>query len=113
MTETRKVPPAETNKQYFRVDSREISFFRFILEGYDGMAVLTTLDASCGGVALAIAPGCEQDVADIISGLKSEMLIEPAPASELINAIKGSGARKNDQDDFFRYPNDLNALDGD
>jgi len=59
-------PPGETIKQYYRVDSREISFFRFILEGYDGLAVLTTLDARSGQVVLSIAPGCEQDVAAII-----------------------------------------------
>jgi hypothetical protein len=79
--------PVETIKQYYRVDSRDISFFRFVLEGYDGLAVLTTLDATTGNVVLAIAPGCEQDVAAVISGLKSEMLIEPAPAPEMTGSM--------------------------
>ena len=71
--------PGETIRQYYRVDSRDISFFRFVLEGYDGLAVLTTLDAREGKVVLAVAPGCEQDVSDIVSGLKNQMLIEPSP----------------------------------
>lgn len=83
-------PPKETIKQYYRVESRDISFFRFVLEGYDGLAVLTTLDAPTGKVVLAIAPGCERDVADIISGLQSEMLIEAVPVTEMVNNLTGS-----------------------
>ncbi|MEW6077743.1 MAG: DUF4911 domain-containing protein [Thermodesulfobacteriota bacterium] len=71
---------AETSRQYYRVAGRDISFFRFILEGYDGLAVLTTLDAQSGQVVLTVAPGCERDVAGIISGLKDEIMIEPVPA---------------------------------
>jgi len=89
------MPPGETIKQYYRVDSREISFFRFILEGYDGLAVLTTLDARRGQVVLSIAPGCEQDVAAIIRGLKSQMLIEPAQAPQEINGITAENRNDN------------------
>lgn len=85
------MPPMETVKQYYRVDSREISFLRFILEGYDGLAVLTTLDARSGNVVLAVAPGCERDVAAVISGLQSEMLIEPAAAPETVNSTTDGG----------------------
>lgn len=46
------------------------------------MAVLTTLDPVTGNVALAVAPGCESDVADLVTSLKAEMLIEPAPPPE-------------------------------
>jgi hypothetical protein len=76
------MPDAETSKQYYRVAGRDISFFRFVLEGYDGLAVLTTLDAPTGHVVLTVAPGCEEDVAAVISGLKSEIMIEPASAPE-------------------------------
>ena len=84
-----KALPRETIKQYYRVDSRDISFFRFILEGYDGMAVLTTLDAVSGSVVLSIAPGCEQEVAAVVKGLKNQMLIEEAPAPEKVGSIFG------------------------
>jgi hypothetical protein len=76
------MPAAGTSRQYYRVAGRDISFFRFVLEGYDGLAVLTTLDPRTGLVALTVAPGCEEDVAAVVSGLKSEMMIEPAPAPE-------------------------------
>ena len=70
---------AETIKKRYRVDRRKIAFFRFILEAYDGLAILTTLDSGTGLVELNIAPGCEQDVADILHDLKKDILMEPAP----------------------------------
>ena len=65
-----------TTKRYLRIDRREIGYFRFILEGYDGLAVLTTLDAHEGRVILRIAPGCEKDVERLVQNLSREILIE-------------------------------------
>lgn len=62
--------------RYFRVDRREIGFFRFILEAYDGLAVLRTLDPRNGLVALHIGPGCEADVMDLLADLKPTFRIE-------------------------------------
>ncbi len=59
-----------------RVDRREISYLKFILESYDGLATLSTVDAAAGVVELKIAPGCESDVARIVRGLQSEIMIE-------------------------------------
>lgn len=70
--------PAETVKRYYRVDRREIAFIKFILEAYDGLAVMETLDPMSGMVVLHIAPGCEDDVDMIIQDLKKEIVIEPA-----------------------------------
>lgn len=66
----------ETQKKYFRIDRREISFLRFILEAYDGIALVTTLDAENGIVQLSIAPGCAEEVASILEKLNKEILIE-------------------------------------
>lgn len=38
---------------------RRIAFLKFILEGYDGLAVLSTLDAGSGRVLLRF-PACRQ-----------------------------------------------------
>jgi hypothetical protein len=65
----------------FRVDRREISFLRFIFEGYDGIALVTTLDRDTGLVRIHMAPGCENDVEGVLSGLAEEILIEPASGS--------------------------------
>jgi hypothetical protein len=66
----------QTIRRRLRIDRREISYLRFILESYDGLAILTTLDAAAGVVELKIAPGCEADVERIVRDLQNEILIE-------------------------------------
>ena len=39
---------------YLRIRTDRISLFRFILEGYDGLAVLSTMDAQQGVVRLLV-----------------------------------------------------------
>ncbi len=69
--------PLETTTRIFRIDRREIAFLRFILEAHDGIAVLTTLEREAGTVRLAIAPGCEGEVAALLNDLSSEIRMEP------------------------------------
>ena len=69
---------AETIKQHYRVDRREIAFIRFIVEAYDGLAIVTTLDPQTGLIEFQIAPGCEQDVERILEDLKRDIMMEKA-----------------------------------
>lgn len=69
----------ETIKQIYRVDRKEISFLRFIFEGYDGIAVIKTIDPKKGVILLYISPGCEDDTEMILKDLKQEMMIERLP----------------------------------
>jgi hypothetical protein len=62
-----------TSAQRFRVDRRQIVFLRFILEGYDGMAVMRTVDAKKGEVVVHVAPGCEDDVDALLSALRDDV----------------------------------------
>ena len=68
----------ETTKRYYRVDRREIAYLRFIFEAYDGIAVVKTVDARKGIVALHVAPGCDDDVEYVLQDLKREIMIETA-----------------------------------
>lgn len=67
----------KTVRQYYRVDRRQISMLRFIFEAYEGVAVVTTIDAAQGYITLGIAPGCEALVGSILADLKHRFLIEP------------------------------------
>ena len=49
------------------VAPNEIHALRFLLEGYDGLAVVSTEDPRLGLVRLSIAPGCEEDVDRILA----------------------------------------------
>ncbi|MCF8026000.1 MAG: DUF4911 domain-containing protein [Desulfobacteraceae bacterium] len=59
-----------------RIERSEICFFKYLFEAYEGIAVLETIDAKAGHIALHTAPGCEFVVEDIISDLSSQYRIE-------------------------------------
>lgn len=65
-----------TVRQYYRVDRRRISLIKFIFEAYDGVAVVTTLDAMAGKIVLAVAPGCESVARDVMADLGRQVRIE-------------------------------------
>jgi hypothetical protein len=50
------------------VRPREIHFLRFIMEAYEGITTVTTLQPQLGLVRLSIAPGCEEEVEKILRG---------------------------------------------
>lgn len=66
----------ETTKRYYRLDRNAISFFKFIVEAYDGIATLTTIDPRSGLVVLRVAPGCEPDVDLVLQHLEKQIHIE-------------------------------------
>ncbi|MBW2367814.1 MAG: DUF4911 domain-containing protein [Deltaproteobacteria bacterium] len=66
----------ESIKKRYRIDRREIHFIKFILEAYEGVAVLTTLDPKAGLIELMIAPGREDEALDLIEDLGAQMRIE-------------------------------------
>lgn len=68
----------ETTKRYYRVDRSEIAYLRFIFEAYDGIAVVKTVDARKGIIVLHVAPGCDNDVDDVLQDLKKEIMIQSA-----------------------------------
>ena len=63
-------------KRKYRVDTSQISFLKFILEAYDNMAQMTTLDAFTGLVEVYVVASCMNDFENIIMDLKKQMLIE-------------------------------------
>ena len=67
----------QCQKKYLRVDRRQIGFIKFILEGYDGIATLTTVDAGLGVVSINIPEGCIDIVDDLLETLGRDILIEP------------------------------------
>ena len=69
-------PPNASARLRLRVDRREIAYFKFILEAYEGVAILTTLDPRLGTVELLIGPGCENDVNQIVDDLSKHIRIE-------------------------------------
>lgn len=60
----------ETIQRFFQVDRREINYLRLIIESYDGMAVVRTIDPYKAVIELRISPGCESIVFELLESLK-------------------------------------------
>ena len=83
-----RLAPKKTKIQYYRVDRREIAFLKFILEAYDGFCTIKTEDPVKGIISLHIAPGCQQQVTEILRHLKKDILIERlTPGAQLLSEI--------------------------
>jgi len=59
--------------RYYRVDRRDIAYFRFILESYEGLAVLSTLDANSGVVVVTIPNDFVRDADDLLAAIGREI----------------------------------------
>jgi hypothetical protein len=67
----------EAQRWRYRVDRRRIAFLKFILESYDNLALVTTLDARAGIVELQVPPGCEATVQAVLMDLGGTMILQP------------------------------------
>jgi hypothetical protein len=69
--------PNECSKKHFIIFPSQIHFLRFVLEAYEGIALVTTLDANLGLIELSIAPGCEEEVTQIVSSEAEKLQLRP------------------------------------
>jgi hypothetical protein len=69
--------PKTCLKKYFIIPPPEIHMLRFILEAYEGIGMVTTLDAALGLIEISIAPGCDEEVALILSGERNGLHLRP------------------------------------
>ncbi len=60
----------------YKVPPSEIGFISSIIDSYEGMANLRTLDEERGYVELWISPFFEKEIDNIIESLKKDILIE-------------------------------------
>ena len=82
MDVTQPPRPLGSKRRYFRVDRRDISLLRFILEAYEGIATLTTIDPAGGVVMITMAPGHECLVMEVLTALgdRRDIRLEPLAA---------------------------------
>ena len=60
----------ETIKRIFRVDRRDINYLRSTIESYDGIAVVSTINPEAAVIEIQIAPGCEDQVFDLLDSIR-------------------------------------------
>jgi hypothetical protein len=72
------------HKLYFRIARAEIGYLRFILESYDGLAFVRTLDRREALVEIAFPASRRQDAEGLLAALTVEcaMVAVPPPAAD-------------------------------
>lgn len=67
----------KTISQYYTVPRKSLAYFKFIIEAYDGVAVMETMDPAVAVIKLRVAPGCLADAADVVRELNREVMVTP------------------------------------
>ena len=62
-----------TQKIYLRINPRRIYFLKFLLEGYDGMAILSTVDARQGVVMVRFPREASTLLFDLLADLSAKI----------------------------------------
>ncbi|MEN6438387.1 MAG: DUF4911 domain-containing protein [Syntrophobacter sp.] len=66
-------PPDNCIVRQYLIDPYQIHYLRFIIEAYPGIGVVSTVDSALGLVSIAMAPGCETDVAEILEAERENL----------------------------------------
>ena len=72
----------DTQSRYYRIRREDIAYFKFIIESYEGMAVVRTKDPREAVIELMVAPGWEKEIDAVLENLRSEVAFESWPGSE-------------------------------
>jgi len=79
--------------RYFRVARRDMVFLKFILEAYEGMNVMSTVDNANGIIRIAIMPGFEAEMDELLAELATRVTMEPVVRDGDSGAAEGQGQR--------------------
>jgi hypothetical protein len=63
-------------KKYFKLKRKDIALVQFIIEGYEGMATVTTIDPHTAIIQISIIPDFISDMNSIINDLKNKYKME-------------------------------------
>lgn len=63
--------------RYFKVAHRDMVYLKFILEAYEGMNVMSTVDNCAGIIRVAIMPGFLEEMEALLEDLGKQVSMEP------------------------------------
>ncbi len=74
-----KTEPTPEREELIRVsvEPRDIDFLNKLLEGYDNLALVTTVDASLGKMVLSVAKNARKDMMAVLRCLPIPVCIDP------------------------------------
>lgn len=68
--------------RYFKVRHKDMVYLKFILEAYEGMNVMSTVDNVAGIIRIAIMEGFEADMDGVLAELGQQVPMEPVEWNE-------------------------------
>ena len=84
MNDALKTEPTKSvytvRKRYFRLERRDLVYLTFILEAYEGLATLSTVDRKETLVSITTLPGGAADLDLLIAALQEEITLTEVPA---------------------------------
>lgn len=63
-------------KKRFKIKRQNINIVQFIIEGYEGMATVTTIDPREAVIQVSIMPDYFQEISNIMENLKNKYPLE-------------------------------------
>ncbi|KUG24489.1 hypothetical protein ASZ90_005702 [hydrocarbon metagenome] len=63
-------------KKYYKLKRKDISIIQFIIEGYEGMATVTTTDPRAAIIQVSIIPDFLSEIKNVINDLKNKYQME-------------------------------------
>lgn len=65
--------PVDVMTKYLQLPRKNLALFQFLLEGYEGMASVETLDPHSGVVQIRILPDFLKETVAVLEGLRMEL----------------------------------------
>jgi hypothetical protein len=72
-------------ERFFRVNRRDMVFLKFVLEAYEGMNVMSTVDNAAGIIRVAVMPGFESDMDALLAELGTLVSMEPVMRPDTVS----------------------------
>jgi hypothetical protein len=63
-------------KKWLKIKRNKIALVQFIIEGYEGMATVTTMDPQSAVIQVSIMPEFLQEITNLLESLKNEYHLE-------------------------------------
>jgi hypothetical protein len=74
----------QTSKLILSIEKHEICYLQWIIESYDGMAIMRTIDQNNGIIEISVAPGCTKEILSVINSLKEDGSIHTKVSGSLL-----------------------------
>jgi hypothetical protein len=65
-----------TTRLFYQVERKSVCFIKFIIEAYDGIALMKTIDPLTAVIELNVAPGCDLVVKQLLGNLAHKYIIQ-------------------------------------